>query len=387
MFECFKNTFKREIKLLCSRKLYLFGVLLIPLTVLFFLPSLMESGIPQHIPTALVDMDNTVETREIIRLLDSSPEVDIVEKKNSYAEALELMKQGKVYGIFVIPHSFTRDVAAGRDIQISYYTNSTFYIPGSLLFKGLKTTAKLTSAAAIKTYLIEVGASKQQVQSLLQPVNFQAVELNNPWTNYSVYLSTSFVPCALALLIFLCTCYSICSEEKRGTSREWLASSGDSIVMALTAKLLPQTIVFTAVGVFSQVYMFGFLHYPMNGSLFNIVLAMILFVLANQAMGVFISGVMPNLRFSLSICSLIGMLSFSIGAFSFPMEYMYGSIGIFSYIIPSRYYFLIYADQALNGLPMYYSRFYYMALLVFLLLPLFVLKRLYKAHKNPVYVP
>ena len=40
---------------------------------------------------------------------------------------------------------------------------------------------------------------------------------------------------------------------------------------------------------------------------------------------------------------------------------MYGGIAIFSYIVPIRYYFLIYIDQALNGIPIYYSRFYYVA--------------------------
>ena len=32
-----------------------------------------------------------------------------------------------------------------------------------------------------------------------------------------------------------------------------------------------------------------------------------------------------------------------------------------SYILPVRYYFLIYGAQALNGLPVYYSRFYFAA--------------------------
>ena len=56
--------------------------------------------------------------------------------------------------------------------------------------------------------------------------------------------------------------------------------------------------------------------------------------------------------------------------FSFPVDKMYGAVGIFAYIMPIRYYFLIYADQALGGLPLYYSRFYYIAMLVMLLLPL-----------------
>ena len=188
-------------------------------------------------------------------------------------------------------------------------------------------------------------------------------------------------------MIFLVTAFSICSEEKRGTSREWLATSHGSITLALIGKLLPHTVIFSAVGLFIQAYMFGFLHYPINCDVWVMILTMIIFVMSNQALAVFICGIVPNLRWALSISCLLGMLSFSIGAFSFPLEQMYGSIAIFSYIIPSRYYFLIYADQALNGFPLYYSRFYFVALLAFLLLPLFVAGRLKKAQLNPVYVP
>ena len=96
---------------------------------------------------------------------------------------------------------------------------------------------------------------------------------------------------------------------------------------------------------------------------------------------------MPNLRLALSIASLIGILSFSVTGFSFPVQSMYGSIGIFSYLIPLRYYFLIYVDQALNGIPLYFSRWYYIALLVFPFVALLLLGNLKKHCLRPVYVP
>ena len=66
---------------------------------------------------------------------------------------------------------------------------------------------------------------------------------------------------------------------------------------------------------------------------------------------------------------------------------MYPELGIFSYILPVRYYFLIYADQALNGIPLFYSRWYYIALLIFPLVPLTLLWRLKRRLKAQVYIP
>ena len=383
----FIRTVLREVRQLSSRRLYIFAMVVIPLGTMLFLLGLMRHGLPLHIPTAIIDLDNTVETRSIVRELNSTAEVDITEKADNYGEAVRLMKEGKIFGFFVIPRNFTRDAMAGRQPQLAYYTNSTFYIPGSLLYRSLRTTSTLTSASMVRAYLVGAGATDRQVSAVLQQVRLQTIPLNNPWTNYSVYLANSFVPCTLALMILLVTSFRVCHEEKAGTSRQWLAGARDSMFVALWGKLLPQTVIFFAVGLLIQSALFGWLHYPLHCSAWTMVGTMLLFVLANQSLAVFFCGILPNLRLALSISSLTGVLSFSIGAFSFPLEQMYGGIGIFAYILPVRYYFLIYVDQALNGVPVYFSRLYFAALLVFLLLPFTVLPRLRKMCKQPAYVP
>jgi ABC-2 type transport system permease protein len=78
---------------------------------------------------------------------------------------------------------------------------------------------------------------------------------------------------------------------------------------------------------------------------------------------------------------------FSVAAFSLPYESMYGAIGIFSWLLPARYNFLIYIDQALNGIDIYYSRFYFIAYIIFMLSPLTMLWKLKKAFNNPIYIP
>ena len=66
---------------------------------------------------------------------------------------------------------------------------------------------------------------------------------------------------------------------------------------------------------------------------------------------------------------------------------MYGAIAIFSYIVPTRYNFLIYIDQALNGIDIWYSRWWYVAYIIFMVAPLPFLPRLRKALMKPEYVP
>jgi ABC-2 type transport system permease protein len=117
------------------------------------------------------------------------------------------------------------------------------------------------------------------------------------------------------------------------------------------------------------------------------VVAMLLFVVASQSFAVVVCSLVPNLRLALSVCSLLGILAFSIAGFSFPVQAMYGPIAVFSYILPVRWYFLIYIDQALNGIPLYFSRLYYVALLIFPIVAMATAPLLRRRLLHPVYVP
>lgn len=381
------NLFKREIRRLCSRKIYIFMMLIVPLGCSFFFLDLMKEGLPLRVPVGMVDLDHSSMSRKIGRSLNASELTEIKSEFESFHEAMSKVKSGEIYGFFLIPSDFQKKAIAGQKPTLSFYSNMTLFVPGSLSYKGFKTVAVSTSGSIVRTTLVSAGADEDLAGSMIQPVVIKTHPLNNPWTNYSIYLSQSFLPCLIALLVLLMTVFSICEEHKRGTSPEWLREAGGNMPLALAGKLLPQTFIFTCVGVAVQSVMFGFLGFPLNNNPLHIIFAMLLLVMATQSFAVFIVEMVPNLRLAICLVSLTGILCFSIAGFSFPVEKMYGGVAIFSYLVPIRYYFLIYIDQALNGIPIYNSRFYYMALLCFLLLPMLGMRRLKRQCERPVYIP
>ena len=80
----------------------------------------------------------------------------------------------------------------------------------------------------------------------------------------------------------------------------------NSITVALTGKLLPQTVVFFVMATFYNVYLYGFLHYPCNSGILPMLFAGLLLVLASQAFGVFLFGLFTTVRLALSTASLSG---------------------------------------------------------------------------------
>ena len=378
---------KRECRRLVSRPLYLFCMVIAPLFCYLFFTTLMGSGLPTNLPVGAVDMDQSAISRNLIRNLDAFGQTAVVARYGNVNDARIAMQEGKIYGFFYIPKGLSADAQSQRQPKISFYTNNSYLIAGSLLFKDMKMMSELASGAVSRSALYAKGATEDQAMAFLQPIVIDTHPLNNPWLNYSVYLCNTLVPGVLMLLIFMVTVYSIGTEIKDRTAREWLRVSNNSIYIALAGKLLPQTVVFFIMGIFYNVYLSGFLHFPCNSGILPMLFATLCLVLASQCCGIVMIGTLPTLRLGLSFASLWGVISFSISGFSFPVMAMHPVLQALSNLFPLRHYFLIYVDQALNGYSMIYSWPNYMALLIFMVLPFLVVHRLKEALIYYKYVP
>lgn len=379
--------FKRSVRQLASRRIYWLTMVVMPLFCMIFLTDLLREGLPIKAPAAVVDYDRSELSRRMIQSLNGAQMSRITAVYDNIGDARRAMQRGEIYGFYLIPENFQSDLLSVRTPTVSYYTNMAYYVPASLLYKNFTASALYAKADVLSGLLTDVGVDAEEIVPLLQPINIEVRGLSNPWLDYAVYLCNSFVPAIMQLMIFLTTAFAVCQEMKRATSPLWLRLAKGSVIRALSAKLLPQTIGWQIMMLFMLWWFYGRNGFVMNGSWGWTILSEMMFVLACQGFALFVVGVLPNLRLALSVGALVGVLSFSIGAFSFPYESMYGSIGVFSWLVPVRYNFLIYIDQALNGIDVYYSRIFYVAYIVFMLLPLLVIKRLKRELLNPVYVP
>ncbi len=382
-----KTTMRREVGRLASRRIYLFTMVLVPVLMSLFFVDLLGPGLPLKIPSAIVDLDHSPMSRSIARSINSTELIDITCRLESYEAAMEATRKGDIFGFFIIPSNFQSDALAGRTPTLEYYTNMTYFVPGTLAYKGFKTVAVGTAGSMVRATLISAGADPETVGSLIRPLNVDAHPIGNPWTNYSYYLTPSFLAGLFALMIMLVTSFSISNEIKSGSSAGWLSAARGRMSVALAGKLIPQFVIWVVGAMFMLSLLYGYCHFPMNGSMVAMVFATLLFVSASQAMGVLFVSIVPNPRLSMTLAALFGILSFSFVGFSFPVQSMYGAIGIFSYLMPVRYYFLIYVNETLNGVALYYSRWYFIALIAFPFVCSVLMLRLKKACLTPVYVP
>ena len=377
----------REGRIMSKNPIYGFCMVVFPLLVVLFFTSMLTDGQPHDMPIAVVDLDNTSTTRSLVRRMDAFQNTRVVAHYPSITEARRAIQENEIYGFLLLPKGTTDKLLASRQPKISFYYSMAGITSGSLVFKDLKTIATLGSAAVGQATLRARGATDGQIQALLQPISIDLHQIQNPWTDYNVYITTSIVPGLMMLFMFLIAAYSLGTELKFGTSKEWLAMADDNILVAIIGKLLPQALIFLAVTFVYEYYVFGILRFPHAGGTPMLVLLAVLQVAASQGFGVFAFGLMPSLRMSMSICSLWAVLSFSMAGTFFPIMAMDGPIQALTWLFPLRHYFMIYQTCVFNGYPLLEAWFHLAAMVAFTILPWLVLKKIKNAMLNYVYIP
>ena len=367
---------RREWGILSTRPIYFFGMILAPFLTAFLLLYMMAGGLPQDMPVAVVDEDGSATSRALVRSLDAFQSSRVSLRALSMQEALSAMRRGEVYAIYHIPRGLQAHAGSARQPKIHYYTNGSYLMAGSFTFRDMKMLSELASAKVGLQTGQARGRTEEQIMGAIQPIRVQLEVMSNPWLNYSAYLTTTILPGVLQLMIFLITSYSIGVEIKRRTARSWLAAAGGSMARALVGKLLPHTLIFLLVGWSLQGLLYGWMGYPLQSSWWSMAGAMLALVLSAQSLGAFFVALVPILRMSLSLGSLLGMLSFSISGMSIPVSTMSPAVQALSHIFPLRYYYQIGINQALVGAPWVEAMPLYLGLLAFLLLPLVTLPRL-----------
>ena len=210
--------------------------------------------------------------------------------------------------------------------------------------------------------------------------------MGNPWLNYNVYLSTMLVPTCLLLFIFLITAYSMGSELKMATAKELYARGGGNPFIFVTGKMLPQTIIWLVIMLGYLYYTFGVLQFPHPGGWGSILALGVLTVLAAQGFGVFMFGLFPSMRMAMSMCSLWGVLSFSMVGTAFPTLAMDPALQSMAQLFPMRHFFIIYEIVVFGGNAWIDVALNVAALTFFACAPVFVMLRIGKAYREYVYM-
>lgn len=328
----------REWRRMTSRRLY-FGVcIILPLFTLFFMATIFGNGQMENIPVGIVDQDNTASSRAIVRNISAVPTFKVTKHFVNEEAARKAVQRKEIYGYLSIPPRFEQDAISGKNATLSYYYHYALLSVGGELMAAFETSLAPVSLSPIVMKAVALGVDQNQITTFLLPVQASNHPIYNPSLDYSVYLSQPFFFVLFQILILLTTVYAVGIEIKFRTADEWLSVAKGNMVTAVLGKLLPYTIIYILIGWLANYVMFGILHIPFQGSWGLMSMLTALFVVATQALGLFLFSLFPAISLIISIVSMVGSLGATLSGVTFPVPNMYPLVRDASYLFPVRHF-------------------------------------------------
>ncbi|MDI6605860.1 MAG: ABC transporter permease [Candidatus Omnitrophota bacterium] len=296
-----------------------------------------------YVPTAILDRDNTPESRELLRRFTYSkyfvPKYYIFSDK----EQNRILDKGLSSVVIHIDRGFGRNINAGKDAAIQ------------LVFDGTDSNTTMIIMGYANTIVgnYQYELMKQRLQATKEIRNTPSVELRDrAWFNGNLVSRNYYLPGVIATIVtmmsLLLTAMAIVKEKEIGTMEQLIVSPLRPVELII-GKLLPfavialiQITLITALGVF-------WFHVPLRGNLFLLLFSTCVYLFTTLGIGLFISTVSSTQQEAMMSVFLFYMPTVLLSGFAYPIANMPKVIQWFTFINPLRYFMVVIRSIFLKG--------------------------------------
>ena len=293
------------------------AVLILLLAVLIYstLYSLGYGGeILRDVPIVVVDESRTPQSRHLIRMLDSSPNIEVAFEAESMPEAQCLFFARRAYGIVLIPAEYARSLVTGRQTTIAAYCDAGYLLIYRQTLEAVSTVVQSEGVSVVQRRLELSGRTASEAAIVATPVSLHTHNLYNPSLGYGVFV----MPAVLILILQQTALVGI--GLVCGTRNEF----GRQRTHAPFATLIGRTVAYAALYSVTATYIFvlhyRLFEYPMNGSTEACVVLLALFITASVLLGLSLSPLYSRREESLMLLFWSSIPALLVSGVSLPHE-------------------------------------------------------------------
>jgi ABC-2 type transport system permease protein len=314
----------------------------------------------KHINTAVRDLDQSVESRELITRFGSSKYFDIISYPQTPKEIEALIKKGDVILSIEIPSDFSKKLKKGNTATVQ------------IILDGTESNTAMIALGYVGRILSEYSTTimiKRLNREGMVGFEEAGVELEQRiWFNPNAESRLFYVPGVIASIAFLIpiilTAQAIVREREIGTLeqimvtpiRSWELMVGKTLPFAMIG--LVDAIMIALIGVF-------WFEVPLRGNPLILLLGNVLFLMSSVGIGLFISTISSTQQQAQISTFFFMMPAFILSGFAFPLENMPEWLQYITYANPLRYFLIIIRGVFLkgNGLDILWSEMLALAIL------------------------
>lgn len=186
---------KREFQTTFRDQGVLIFFVLVPLVYPLIYGFIYTNEVVREVPAVVVDASHSSLSREYLRKVDATPDIQIVAYCSDMEEAKLMLKDRATYGIIYIPSDFSSNIARGKQTQVSIYCDMS----GLLYYKSMLLANTAVSLDMNKDIKIERAANStvRQDEITAYPIEYEDIAMFNPTNGFAAFL----IPAVLILLI------------------------------------------------------------------------------------------------------------------------------------------------------------------------------------------
>jgi ABC-2 type transport system permease protein len=298
-----------------------------------------------HVPTVVLDLDHSQESRELVSRFTSSPYFDVQRQLTDSRQLGELIDQGNATVGLEIHAGFAEQLRKGQTAPLQVIVDAT------------NSNTALIASGYISQ--IALGFAQQYQRDRISRIAPQLIEVMpsvelapRPWYNPDLRSRWFFVPGIIGsltvVLVVTLTAFAVVREREIGTLEQIMVTP-----IRPAEFILGKTLPFFLIGLFdvTLIAVVGSLWFqvPFRGHVWVLATGAVLFLLCMLGVGLLISTVSSTQQQAMVTAFFFIMPTITFSGFGFPISTMPRWMQLCSYAIPLRYFLIVIRSTYLKG--------------------------------------
>ncbi|MCB9654261.1 MAG: ABC transporter permease [Deltaproteobacteria bacterium] len=297
-----------------------------------------------HLPAALVDLDETPSSRAFLQAMVADPTFDVAvltDEPNTPILAAEASV------VIVLPRGFEARLKTQRKNEVQVLVDGSNPIEAQAALDATRRFLEQRSLSQM-TSIAQAMAFRSGRALRLPSVEIKVRTLYNPSLKSPIYMIPGVAAVVLLIVTTVVSAMGIARERELGTIEQLLVTPLRPTVLLL-GKMLP----FAGIGLVTAGMVLGvgttIFHVPVRGSLVVVFVATLLYLMSTLGVGVFISTVARTQQQAILGGFFFILPAILLSGFMSPIENMPDWIRTLAAINPVRYYVEILRTSLLKG--------------------------------------
>lgn len=316
------------------------GAILILLVAVWVYPLVYaiayQNNVIRDIPMTVVDCDNSSLSRQLIRMISATREIEVKQETGDFKEAEKLFRDGDSKGIILIPTEFEKNILKGIQTNVGLYCDAGYFLIYKESLSGtIRATGTLSAGIEIKR-LIAAGATADAAKIQRDPIKLNSYTLYNPSGSYGSYIMPGMILVILQQTLLVGIGMIGGGQRER---RKLIASAHNHeislIFYTLTGRSLAYFTLYSFSLLFTQIILPDWFGFPDKGSTLDLWILMIPFLFSVIFMGLTVSLLMRRREHSIMMLVFLSPVVLFLSGMSWPATSLPPQLYLIAHIFPS----------------------------------------------------